>query len=302
MKSATLNRRSLLKGALSAGAALSLSPAAQAIAPIKRPGNARLRLSCSAYSFRLQLQGKDPANPMTLPEFIAKCAAWGCDAVELTSYYFADPPADPYILSLKRAAFLHGLDISGMPIRTDFCSDDPAQVASQIAYTRKWIGRAALLGAGCIRVFAGGDAGKDLNEQRKRCASALQECLVDAEKAGVYLALENHGGIVPGPDELLALVEMIDSEWFGVNLDTGNFHTADPYADVARVAPYAVVAQVKTEVVQAGKRQEADLARLIRILRESGYQGYVALEYEAAAPAPQAVPKYLAELRRLIHT
>ncbi|MCC6483241.1 MAG: sugar phosphate isomerase/epimerase [Armatimonadetes bacterium] len=279
-----------------------MGSSAHAIAPIKRPdsGPGRLRLSCAAYSFRYQLQGQDSAHPMTMLEFISNCAKWGCDAVELTSYYFDDPPTDAYVLSLKKAAFLHGLDVSGMPIGTNYCSADPAERAAQIAHTKKWIDRAALLGAPCIRVFAGGDAKGNIEEQRKWCVDALNECLEAAGKVGIYLAMENHGGIVAGPDELLTLVKMVDSEWFGVNLDTGNFHTDDPYRDVARVAPYAVVAQVKTEVVQGGKRQDADLGRMMKILRDSGYHGYVALEYEAAAPALEAVPKHLADLRRLI--
>ena len=67
------------------------------------------------------------------------------------------------------------------------------------------------------------------------------------------LALENHGGITATPDQLLKLVQAIDSPNFGVNLDTGNFHGDDPYADLARLAPYAVNVQVKTEITPQGK-------------------------------------------------
>ena len=56
--------------------------------------------------------------------------------------------------------------------------------------------------------------------------------------------------------------------------------TADPYADLARVAPYAVTVQMKTEVYPAGKPQAADFTRLFGILRAAHYRGYVALEYE----------------------
>jgi len=61
-----------------------------------------------------------------------------------------------------------------------------------------------------------------------------------------------------------------------------------------------VVAQIKTEISPNGVRQEADLARVVGILRQSGYQGYVALEHEAAEDPFVAVPRHLKELKRLI--
>jgi sugar phosphate isomerase/epimerase len=117
----------------------------------------------------------------------------------------------------------------------------------------------------------------------------------------VFLGLENHGGIVAEAADLLDLVRAVKSPWVGINLDTGNFRTADPYADLARCAPYAVNVQIKAELQPRGKPQgPADLARLVRILREAGYQGYVALEYEAAADPWTAVPPLLGRLRELL--
>ena len=56
-----------------------------------------------------------------------------------------------------------------------------------------------------------------------------------------------------------------------MNLDTGNFHGPDPYAEIAAAAPYAVNVQVKTEIRRMGRSKEpADLARVIGILREAG--------------------------------
>ena len=91
------------------------------------------------------------------------------------------------------------------------------------------------------------------------------------------------------------------SDYFGVNLDTGNFHTQDPYADLEKIAPYAVTVQVKTEVSPKGKgTQEADLGRLVEMLRKVKYRGYVALEYEAKEDAKVAVPRHLATLKKLL--
>ena len=92
---------------------------------------------------------------------------------------------------------------------------------------------------------------------------------------------------------MLSLVRAIKSDWFGVNLDTGNFHTPDPYADLAKIAPYAVVVQIKTEIQRAGKQKEdADLEKKIGILRDASFRGYVALEYEAKEDPKTAVPRH----------
>ncbi len=86
-----------------------------------------------------------------------------------------------------------------------------------------------------------------------------------------------------------------------MNLDTGNFRSADPYADLAKLAPYAVNVQVKTEIQRQGKKkEEADLGRLIDILKHAKYRGYVALEYEAAEDPLVAIPRHIAQLKTLV--
>src|SRR5204862_43593 len=110
-----------------------------------------------------------------------------------------------------------------------------------------------------------------------------------------------HGGIVAEADAVLALVKAVKSPWFGINLDTGNFVTEDPYGDLAKCAPYAVNVQWKTEIQKRGKTKEpADLARLVQILRDAKYQGYVTLEYEAAEDPWKAVPDALKKMRALL--
>ncbi len=145
------------------------------------------------------------------------------------------------------------------------------------------------------------ERGDNEERVRQRCIESIQECCEHAGQFGIFLALENHGGITAMPEQMLALVRGVKSDWFGVNLDTGNFHTADPYADLARIAPYAVVVQIKTEIQRTGKqKEEADLKRLIQMLRDANYRGYMALEYEAAEDAKVAVPRALRALRELI--
>jgi sugar phosphate isomerase/epimerase len=122
-----------------------------------------------------------------------------------------------------------------------------------------------------------------------------------AATKGVSLALENHGGITATPAQMLKIIEGVKSSpWFGVNFDGGNFSTADPYADLAKIAPYAVNAQIKVEMSPSGKKEPADLARVVKILKEANYRGFLVLEYEAKEEPLDAIPPYLKSLRELI--
>jgi sugar phosphate isomerase/epimerase len=292
----TPSRRHFLRAS---AAALAAPTVASAIDPIKRPSDKPdLKLSLAAYSFRAALDLKKPA--MTLFEFIDLAADLPLDAVELTSYYWAET-TDAYADKLRTHAAAKKLAVSGVPVGNSFTAADDAKRKDEIRKTKEWIERAGKVGAKTVRIFAGNlEKGDTLEAAQKRVVAAIEECLPTAEKAGVQLALENHGGITATPDQLLALVKPIKSQWLGVNIDTGNFRTADPYADVAKIAPYGVVCQVKTEVYPGGKKEEADLGRMVKILKDANFHGYVALEYEAAADPKTAVPKHVKELRKLI--
>lgn len=296
-----LSRRAFLTASTAAGLAATAS--ASAIEPIRRSSpKPHLRLSLAAYSFRKYLDlNRKPRPPMTLGDFADLAAALDLDAIEPTAYYFADT-SPTYLARLKAHCTRLGLDISGTAVGNDFCKTDSAALKKQLADVKAWTERASLLGAKTMRIFAGQVEKRDTEEKaRSRCVAAIEEACDHAGKYGVLLALENHGGITSTADQTLAIVRAVRSDWFGVNLDTGNFHTPDPYADLARLAPYAVTVQVKTEIQRAGaKKEDADLPRKIDILRHAGYRGYVALEYEAAEDPKSAVPRALAELRKLM--
>lgn len=291
----TISRREFL----AASATLAAGGVATAIEPIKRPSDKPdLKLSLAAYSMRQFLDLKKPT--MTLFEFIDYAADLPLDAVELTSYYWAET-TDAYAEKLKEYATKKKLAISGVPVGNNFCVKDEAKYKAQIQSVKDWTARAAKVGATTVRIFAGTlPKGDTLEEAQKRVVDAMNECCEVAEKHKVYLALENHGGITDTPEHLLELVKPVKSKWLGVNIDTGNFHTADPYADIAKIAPYGVVSQVKTEVFPGNKREEADLAKVVKILKDANFHGYVALEYEAKEDPKVAVPKYVKELRKLI--
>lgn len=291
-----------------AGLALIERRSAEAISPIQRSGSGRLTLSLAAYSFRDYFRDSshpqgtkiDPSRRLDMFGFIDFCAAHGCRGTELTSYYFPAPLTDEYLLKVKHYAFARGIAISGTAVGNNFTNPSSEKRKQEIGGVKQWIDRAQLMGAPHIRVFAGSSQGISKADAKKLAIDALQESCEYAATKGVMLGLENHGGIVAEADDLLEIVQAVRSDWFGVNLDTGNFQTDDPYGDLTRCAPFAVNVQIKTEIQKRGQKKEpADLARLTEILRGAKYQGYVALEYEAAEDPWDAVPRTLKILKGL---
>ena len=297
----TTSRRELLKAIPAAALAAAGAAPALAIPPVARSGKARLRLGLAGYSLRDHLTGKlSPA--MTLDDFIERAAAWEVDAVELTSYYFPPDFSGAYVAGLKRHCHLLGIEVSTTPIRNTFTYPGGPEREKEIAHVKRWLDVAADLGSPAIRIFAGdAQKGQPEAEARRHCVECIEACADHAARRGVFLALENHGGVVSEPDGLLEIVRAVESDWFGVNLDTGNFHGEDPYADLARCVPYAVTAQVKVEMqAKGGPKTEADFGRLVRMLKDAHYRGCVTLEYEAAEAPLTAVPRFLDRLRALL--
>ena len=292
-------RRRFLQSAV---AGLAVTSAAPAIDPIRRPGKSHIRLSIAGYSYRKYLDLKQkPKPPMTYDDFIDNAAAMDLDAVELTAYYFPETTSE-YLAHLKGRCTRLGLDISGTAVGNNFATSNLEKLKQEMQSVRDWIEHTARLGGKTIRIFAGPpDKGDSEEKARARCIEAIQESCDHAAKYGVYLALENHGGLVTTIDQMLSIVKAVKHDWFGVNFDTGNFHSADPYSDLVQLAPYAVVVQIKTEIQRAGKKkEEADLPRLIGILRGAHFRGYVALEYEADEDPKTGVPPAVAALQKIV--
>src|SRR5262249_26161759 len=193
------------------------------------------------------------------------------------TYYFAKTDND-YLDSLKARCARHKLVVSGTAVGNDFCHTDKARLAQELKSVKDWTERTARLGGKTMRIFAGSVKKVDTEvNARQRAIDSIHEACAHAAKHKVILALENHGGITATAEQLLKIVKAVKSDWFGVNLDTGNFHTPDPYADLAKAAPYAVVCQVKTEVFPNGKREDADFKKMTDILKKENFQGFVAL-------------------------
>ena len=291
-------------GATVLGAAaigLGAAHTAEAIEPIARGGRPKFKFSLAGYSYRdlFKPNNKFAKEALTLADFVDDCAKMELEGTELTSYYFRSPVTNEHLTELRRHCFRLGLDVSGTAVGNDFCHPLGQRRDREIASVKQWIDHAAVLGAPVIRIFSGNVKRDQTPEEAHRLAVAgMEECCEYAGQRGIHLALENHGGLTATADGMLKLVKDVQSPWFGVNFDSGNFHSEDVYAELARIAPYSVNAQIKVVVSPRGqKKQPADFGRLAKILRAAGYRGYVVLEYEESGDPRVECPRFIDQIR-----
>jgi sugar phosphate isomerase/epimerase len=282
-------------------AALAAAGARPAVAAQGTPAAARtpkIKLSCNLYSFNAPLR----SGAMTLEQAIDFCAELGFEAVDPTGYYFPghpQPPSDAYVHAIKRRAFLNGLGVSGTGVRNDFSVPDAAARAADVAHVGRWLEVAAKLGAPVLRVFDGrGEAkGASRDQMTTWVAEAFRECAAHGERHGVVVAFQNHDELLKTADEVLALRERVAHPWFALNVDVGSLRTADPYDEIARLAPFACTWQVKELVYRRGREEKTDLRRVFGILKAAGYRGYAPLETLGPGEPREKVRRFLAEAR-----
>jgi sugar phosphate isomerase/epimerase len=136
---------------------------------------------------------------------------------------------------------------------------------------------------------------------QERCITAVMECCKFAEDNGITLCIENHGGITSTADGVLAIVKGVDSKALAVNIDSSNFRVTEPYAEVAKIAPYGFVCQLKSELYKPeNKKEPMDFERFLKVLKDANYSGPVSLEHEAKEDPKEFVPKHIASIREAI--
>lgn len=269
--------------------------------PFHRVGGARVRISLNAYSFNSLLS----SGRMDLNGLLEYCAREGFDAVDPTGYYFPGYPAAPsdsLVFDFRRKASLLGLDISGTGVRTNFTDPDPGNRQKDVELVYMWLDVASKLGAPSLRVFAGRRLPAELDREKalEWVVDALRRCVEKASTCGVMVALQNHAEFIETSDQVLEILSLVNSEWLGINLDIGSFRKRDPYSEISRIAPFAVNWQIKEKVYENGKEQAVDLNRIVKIVEEAGYRGYLPLETLGEGDLREQMRQFLGQMRQAL--
>ena len=296
------SRRNFMKSLLSlplavSGLNLLASESLSENVPLKH----KFKISLNVYSFNQPLrEGK-----IDLFDVLDFCAEQNFDAIDPTGYYFPkypEVPTDEYINKFKRQAFLLGLDISGTGVRNDFTNTDPAKRKEDIALIKKWIVASAKLGSPNIRIFAGktNHEGYSREQVFEWVAQDIKECCDFAKNHGVMIALQNHNDFLKTSADVNKIIEMVDSDWLGLNLDIGSYSVHNPYEEIAKNIQHAITWQIKENVWIDGIETPTDFARLFKIIKNDAYRGYLPLETLGQGDPYEKVPALLKKVKAAV--
>lgn len=274
-----IGRRSFLKHTALAAAGLSMAPlAATALAQDKEP---LFKISLAEWSLHKALFSGKLQN-LDFPKVSKE--EYGIDAVEYVNQFFATKAEDQkYLADLKQRAADHGVTNVLIMIDGEGNLGDPDNDRRTKAVENhyKWVHAAKFLGCHSIRVNAH-SKGSD-EEQAKLVTDGLRRVSEFAAEPGINVIVENHGGLSSNGEWLANVIKTVNLPNCGTLPDFGNFRGYDPYKGVAELMPFAKGVSAKSHnFKEDGDHVETDYVKMMKIVLDAGYHGYVGIEYEGS--------------------
>ena len=278
------NRRNFIKTSLAATAGTMLvSPAFAVMAAKKSP----FKISLAEWSLHKTLF----ANEMTNLDFPVVSRELGIEAVEYVNQFFKDKAQDEaYLAELNKIAKNEG--VTNVLIMCDgegmVGHPDKEERIKTVENHKKWVDAAAFLGCHSIRVNAGSQGSYE--EQQKLAADGLYMLCEYGDTKKINVIVENHGGLSSNGDWLVGVMKLVNHKRVGTLPDFGNFvinrqtgEEFDRYKGVELLMPYAKGVSAKSHNFDAeGNETKSDFYRLMKIVKDSGFKGYVDVEYEGS--------------------
>lgn len=217
---------------------------------------------------------------------------YGIDAVEYVNQFFKDKAKDSkYLAEMKSRAADQGVKNVLIMIDNEGYLGDPDEKARTKAVENHypWLEAAKYLGCHSIRVNAYSKGSPD--EQAKLAADGLRRLSEFAAPAQMNVIVENHGGLSSNGEWLAGVMKAVDLPNCGTLPDFGNFDKYDRYKAVAEMMPFAKGVSAKSHDFDAqGNETKTDYVKMLKIVLDAGYHGYVGIEYEGAKlPEPEGI-------------
>jgi L-ribulose-5-phosphate 3-epimerase len=217
---------------------------------------------------------------------------FGLDAAEYVNQFFMDRARDTaYLGQMRQRAADAGVRNLLIMCDNEGMLGDPDAAARTVAVENhyKWVEAAEFLGCHSIRVNAASRGSWD--EQLDLAADGLRRLTEFGAEHGLNVIVENHGGLSSNGKWLSAVMERVDHPRVGTLPDFGNFRIGggggqpeewyDRYLGVQELMPYAKGVSSKSyEFDEEGNDLRTDFHRMMRIVLDAGYRGYVGIEYE----------------------
>ncbi|MES2696609.1 MAG: sugar phosphate isomerase/epimerase family protein [Verrucomicrobiota bacterium] len=296
------SRRSFLKSAAALGAVAAVLPASKSVAAAPA-GKEKFKIGLAQWSLNKRFLKRPGAEPLDNLEFAKIARSVGIDGIEYVNQMFKDKVGDQaYLGEMKKRAAGEGVKSLLIMVDGEGQLGAPKEEAraKTIENHVKWLEAAVFLGCHSIRVNAASDAKLPADEQAKLAADGLHRLCVEGDKRGLWVVVENHGGLSSNGKWLTQVMKLADHKRVGILPDLGNFYINrttsemyNPYQGVREFMPWvkeSVSAKTYDWDTGAGKfytedRREKtemtlDYERMMRIVTGAGYSGYVSIEYE----------------------
>ena len=226
---------------------------------------------------------------MTNLDFPVQARKLGIADVEYVNQFFKDKAKDQAYL----AELLKVCDNEGVQSRLIMCDGegmvghpDKKERMQTVENHKKWIDAAKYLGCHSIRVNAASEGSYE--EQQKLAADGLKMLADYGRDKNIHILVENHGGLSSNAEWLAGVMKMADDKYVGTLPDFGNFvinrdtgEEFDRYRGVELLMPYAKGVSAKShDFGPDGKEKDMDYRRLLKIVKDAGFDGYIGIEYE----------------------
>lgn len=250
------------------------------------PDDPPFRISLAEWSLHRALQRGDLTN-LDFP-LVAR-RDYGIEAVEYVNTFFREHAEDRAYLSDLRVR-CDGEGVRSLLIMCDgvgrLGDRDAARRTRAVKGHYPWVEAARFLGCHSIRVNAASEGTPE--EQRDLVADGLRRLTEHAAARDINVIVENHGGLSSNGAWLAGVMRAVDHPRCGTLPDFGNFQVAegewyDRYRGVTELMPYAKAVSAKSHDFDAdGNERHTDFHRMLRIVLDAGYRGWVGIEYEGA--------------------
>jgi sugar phosphate isomerase/epimerase len=237
------------------------------------------KISLAEWSLNRSLFKKTITN-MDFPRLAKE--TYGLDAVEYVSTFFRDKAEDmEYLTQLKNECDKYGVKSLLIMVDGEGNLADTSLAARNKAIENhyKWVKAAKFLGCHSIRVNAGGRG--TMGQMQAAAIDALGRLSAYASDYGINVIVENHGGNSSIGRWLAEIMKAVNRPNCGTLPDLGNFSEYDRYKGVAELMPYAKGVSGKThDFDENGNETQIDYEKMMKIISDSGYKGYIDVEYE----------------------
>lgn len=270
--------------ALTAGGMAALGMSTWAAGAL-RPADPIYQISLAEWSFHRAIFGGD----MDHLDFAGAARSFSIDGIEYVNQFFKDKAQDSsYLQQMIGRANDNG--VTSLLIMVDgegnLGEPEESDRIEAVENHKKWVDAASTLGCHSIRVNARSNPDLGYDEQMRLAADGLRALAEYADGPGINVIVENHGGLSSNGAWLVGVMEAAAHPRVGTLPDFGNFmiergHWYDRYQGVQEMMPYAKAVSAKShEFDELGDEIRTDYEKMMRIVLDAGYRGYVGIEYE----------------------